>query len=93
LAVTGGATECPAWRQAIADIFGVPITPLKVPNATLVGAAIFAGIGAGVFRDVADGVAKMVRLEAPVDPIPANTEVYRVRYETYTRLCAVRTAC
>lgn len=93
LTVTGGATECRAWRQAIADIFGVPIQPLKVPNATLVGAAIFAGIGAGVFRDVADGVAKMVRIEAPVDPVPANAAVYRARYETYTRLCAVRTAC
>lgn len=93
LAVTGGATECPAWRQAIADIFGLPITPLKVPNATLVGAAIFAGIGAGLFRDVADGVAKMVGLEAPVEPIPENREVYQKRYETYKHLCAARSAC
>jgi xylulokinase len=93
LAVTGGATECPAWRQAIADIFGLPITPLKVPNATLVGAAIFAGIGAELFRDVADGVAKMVGLEAPVEPIPENCEVYQKRYETYKHLCAVRSAC
>lgn len=93
LAVTGGATECPAWRQAIADIFGLPITPLKVPNATLVGAAIFAGIGAGVFRDVADGVAKMVGLEAPVEPIPENHDVYQKRYEAYQHLCAARSAC
>jgi xylulokinase len=86
LTVTGGAMECPGWRQAIADIFGVPITPLKVPNATLVGAAIFAGVGAGVFRDVTEGVERMVRFEEPVLPVCANAEVYRRRYETYTHM-------
>ncbi len=92
LTVTGGATECPAWRQAIADIFEVEIHPLKVPNATLVGAAIFAGIGAGVFRDVPDGVAKTVRFADPVMPKPENVDVYRKRYETYTHLCSAVTS-
>jgi xylulokinase len=93
LAVTGGAMESPVWRQTIADVFGMEILPLQVPNATLVGAAIFAGIGAGVFRDVADGVAKAVRFAEPVRPIPENRDVYQKRYETYKHLCAARAAC
>ncbi len=93
LAVTGGAMESAVWRQTIADVFGMEIHPLQVPNATLVGAAIFAGIGAGVFRDVADGVAKAVRFAEPVRPIPENRDVYQKRYETYKHLCAARAAC
>ena len=92
LAVTGGATESPAWRQTIADVFGMEIHPLQVPNATLVGAAIFAGIGAGVFRDVSEGVAKTVRFAEAVRPIPENLDVYRKRYETYKHLCSALTA-
>lgn len=93
LAVTGGATESPVWRQTIADVFGMEIHPLQVPNATLVGAAIFAGVGAGVFSDVADGVAKTVRYAEPVRPIPENGEVYQKRYETYKHLRAALAAC
>ena len=90
LAVTGGAMESPVWRQTIADIFGMEIHPLQVPNATLVGAAIFAGIGAGVFRDVCEGVAKTVRFAEPVQPIPENVLVYRKLYSTYKHLCSVQ---
>ena len=88
LAVTGGAMVSPLWRQTIADIFEMEIHPLKVPNATLVGASIFAGIGAEVFKDVSEGVALTVHFAEPVQPIEANREVYRKRYETYKHLCA-----
>ena len=91
LAVTGGAMVSPIWRQTIADIFEMEIHPLKVPNATLVGAAIFAGIGAQVFKDVSEGVALTVHFAEPVQPIEANSEVYRKRYESYKRLCNVIT--
>jgi len=90
LAVTGGAMVSPIWRQTIADIFEMEIHPLQVPNATLVGAAIFAGIGAGVFKDVAEGVAKTVKFAEPVQPIAANSGVYRERYKSYKRLCEAK---
>ncbi|MDA3925136.1 MAG: FGGY family carbohydrate kinase [Kiritimatiellae bacterium] len=91
LAVTGGAMVSPLWRQTIADIFEMEIHPLQVPNATLVGASIFAGIGAGVFKDVADGVAETVRFAEPVQPIAENSGVYRERYKSYKHLCAAIT--
>jgi xylulokinase len=92
LAVTGGAMESPVWRQTIADVFGMEIRPLQVPNATLVGAAIFAGIGAGVFRDVAEGVAKTVHFAEPVRPIAENVDVFRKRYDTYKHMCSAMTS-
>jgi sugar (pentulose or hexulose) kinase len=78
------------WKQTIADVFGMEILPLQVPNATLIGSAIFAGIGAGVFKDVEEGVAKTVRFAEPVRPDPAHAEVFRQRYETYKQLGSKR---
>jgi xylulokinase len=86
LAVTGGATESPVWKQTIAGVFGMEILPLQVPNATLIGSAVFAGIGAGLYRDVEEGVARTVRFADPVEPDPAHVEVFRQRYETYKQL-------
>lgn len=91
LAVTGGATESPVWKQTIADVFGMEIRPLQVPNATLIGSAIFAGIGAGVFKDVEEGVARTVRFAESVHPEPAHAEVFRQRYETYQLLGSKQT--
>jgi xylulokinase len=86
LTVTGGATASPIWCQTIADIFGVEIKPLKVPNATLTATAIFAGIGAKIYKDVRDGVAQTVRYAEPIKPIPENTTLFRKTYETYKNL-------
>jgi len=88
LVVTGGATESTVWKQTIAGVFGMEILPLQVPNATLIGSAIFAGIGAGVFQDVEEGVAKTVHFAEPVQPDPAHVEVFHQRYETYRQLDA-----
>ncbi|MDR2171517.1 MAG: hypothetical protein LBP59_15350 [Planctomycetaceae bacterium] len=86
LAVTGGATASPIWKQTIADVFGIEIKPLKVPNATLVATAIFAGTGAGIYKDLKEGVTKTVKYENPIKPIPENTKLFRKIYETYKNL-------
>jgi xylulokinase len=86
LVVTGGATASPIWCQTIADIFGMEIKPLKVPNATLTATAIFAGIGAGIYKDVRDGVAQTVRYDDTIKPIPENTTLFRKTYKTYKNL-------
>lgn len=86
LTVTGGATASPTWCQTIADVFDVEIRPLKVSNATLLAAAVFAGIGVGVYKDVEDGVARTVRYEEPVRPIPENVARLRKSYDVYKQL-------
>ncbi|MDR2345904.1 MAG: hypothetical protein LBE18_07530 [Planctomycetaceae bacterium] len=86
LTVTGGATASPIWCQTIADIFGMEIKPLEVPNATLVAASIFAGVGAGIYKDVRDGVTKTVRYAKPICPIVENTNLFKKIYETYKNL-------
>ncbi len=84
LAITGGATKSPAWRQMIADMFNVEVKQLKVEDATIVGAAILAGVGVKKFSDAREGVAKMVNYIDTIKPDSENAAKYQKVYEVYT---------
>lgn len=84
LTMTGGATRSPAWRQMIADMFNVEVKQLKIGDATIVGAAILAGVGTGKFKNAVEGVSKMVNYTETIEPIPENTAVYDRVYDVYT---------
>ena len=84
LAITGGATKSPAWRQMIADMFNVEVKQLKVEDATIVGAAILAGVGVKKFSDAREGVSKMVNYIDTIKPDSKNAEKYQKVYEVYT---------
>jgi xylulokinase len=86
LAITGGATKSAAWRQIMADMFNVEIKRLKVSDATIIGAAILAGVGAGIFGDVVEGVEKIVSYTDVIKPIPENVEKYNKIHKVYRNM-------
>jgi autoinducer 2 (AI-2) kinase len=47
-----------------------------VKESTALGAAMFAGVGAGVYRDIAEVAGRIVRLERTIDPDPAVRPAY-----------------
>ncbi len=60
IAVVGGPTESPAWMQILSDLSGLELLLPEVgAHAGAAGAAILAGIGAGIFADEADGAARV----------------------------------
>ena len=94
LRAVGGAAKSPLWTRIKADITGKPI---DVPGcggsdgilrglATELGAAVLAGIAAGVYRDFGEAVEKTVRLTGSYEPNAENAEVYQKTYETYLAL-------
>ena len=58
--VVGGGSRSAAWNQVKADVLGMPIRVPRIREATALGAALLAGVGAGVYRDhrEAAGVAR-----------------------------------
>jgi len=84
LAITGGATKSPAWRQMIADMFNVEVKELKVGDATIIGAAVLAGVGAGLFKNGKEGAAKMVSYTNTIKPDAAANKKYEKLYQIYT---------
>ncbi len=81
LRISGGDTRLATWSRVKADVLGIPVR--TVPgDAAVTGVAMLAGLGAGVYRDPAEAIARCVRLEPPVEPDPDAVA-------TYTRVRAV----
>jgi xylulokinase len=83
--ILGGPTRSRVWNQMQADVYGMPVTTLKVTDATVLGAAILGGVGAEVFRTVEEGTGAMVRLDERFDPLPENVATYARLYDAYCK--------
>jgi xylulokinase len=81
--ILGGPTKCELWNQIQADIYGRPVATLKTLDAAPLGAAICAAVGAGVFGDIREGVARMASTDSQYDPIPENVKIYEELYEVF----------
>jgi len=57
-----------------------------ITEAGALGAAIIAGVGAGLFESYTQGVDAMVKLERVFEPAPRQHEQYQARYQHYRRL-------
>ena len=85
--LSGGGSRSPVWPQMFADILDVPVSVAECQETGALGAAIAAGIGAGVFSDYEAGVAQMARIDRHYQPNPAIQDTYSARYEIYNDLC------
>ena len=83
----GGASASPLWMQIKADITGRVMEKALRPEATAWGAAILAGIGTGLFRDIVDAMTQAPpRVAARYEPRPDLAAVYQEGYEIYREL-------
>jgi len=81
--IMGGATKSALWNQIQSDMYDRPVETLKVTDAALLGAAIFAGVGSGHFGDIREGVAKMVAVDKTYEPKRENASLYDELYGIY----------
>jgi xylulokinase len=83
---TGGGGRSSLWQQLQADIYGMEIATLTVEEGPAYGAALLAGVGAGVFADVGDAVRQCVTVKNVTKPDSAHTERYEAYYSIYRAL-------
>lgn len=82
IALAGGGARSPRWLQIKADVFGAPLDVLADAEAALLGAALVAGAGCGVYAGQAEALAVAARRPAArVDPDMARHRQYAARYE------------
>jgi len=79
----GGSAKSRIWAKIQSEILGIPVLVPKVKEATPLGAAICAGVGAGIYKSIEEAVDKVVRLETKIEPDPDNHEKYNVFYERW----------
>ena len=82
----GGGGRSPLWRGMLADMFGYPVETSTSSEAPALGAAILAGVGAGLFPSVQAACAQLIRQENHVDPDAERHQEYRRYYALYRRL-------
>ena len=87
--LTGGAAKSPFWCQLLADIFGRPIELLQTSETGCLGAALYAGIGAGLYDGPHDAVARAVKVSAVYEPNPELATHYD---EAFARFVATMAA-
>lgn len=81
---SGGGAQSPLWRQIQADVFAKPVQIAEVSEQAALGAAIAAGVGAGTFASIEDGVAAAVRYQpGTVQPNAKAVVTYREYYALY----------
>src|SRR5207302_4940224 len=78
---TGGASKGKLWPRIMADVLGLPVSVPRVKESTALGAAMFAGIGAGFYPDVATAAQKVVTFDATLEPDPEIHDRYLNLYE------------
>ena len=86
LIITGGVCNSDVWLQIHSDVLQMPLYTAKTKNAPLVGCAVLANIGAGIYQDMNEAVDRMVTKHCIVEPNPTTAEVYTNCFEQYTRL-------
>lgn len=84
--LTGGAAKGILWPQILADVLGLPIRIPVVKESTALGAAICAGVGAGLYEDANSAATRLVEFERTVYPDPEATAAYRGLYERWPAL-------
>ena len=84
--LSGGGSRSPHWPQMMADALGVSIAVAGCRETGALGAAIGAGVAAGLFADYEAGVAAMTRVGRVFEPVAAMREHYDHRYRTYLSL-------
>ena len=81
----GGAMESPVWPHVAADVCGRCITLVGGQSTAARGAAILAGLGAGLFADPMSGAAAMAGEQRLVEPQPDHVRTYDELFGKYVR--------
>lgn len=82
ITAAGGGTRYPRWMQIKADVSGCRYEVLEMPEATLAGAALLAGIGQGVYSSPTEALGAWRHpVEGIFDPDQERHIVYQTKLD------------
>lgn len=81
--MVGGPSSSALWPQIVSDVLELPVEVRLGSNACAVGAALLAGLGAGVFRDLEEGLASLREESRRYAPDPRAVALCRPAYAAF----------
>ena len=79
----GGGTRNEFWMQNKADVSGCPVVTLEIEEATALGAAMLAGVGIGVYKNLAEAVQRVHKQGKLFEPNIKLASFYAELFEIY----------
>ncbi len=84
--VSGGGAKSPLWRQILADVMDAELVTVNTTEGAAFGAALLAGVGAGVWPDVETACRRTIQVTGATQPQPAAVAAYTRWYAVYRGL-------
>lgn len=81
-----GASKSPIWCQILSDVLGIPVKVPKVKEATALGAAITAGLGVGIYKNISETAKALVQWDAEYAPNLENNKIYSEIYSNWRKV-------
>lgn len=81
--LVGGAAKSPFWSQMLADALGHPIEILANDQAGCLGAAMYAGVGVGVYDSCEEAAERAVAVSSRYEPDTTKAREYDSAFETF----------
>lgn len=84
--LSGGAANSDVWVQIFADALQIPIDVIEDKEIGAQGAAIAAGIAAGLYLDYPNAIERTVKITKTIQPREEYKEVYEEKYKVYRQV-------
>lgn len=82
----GGGAKSLLWRKIQANVFGREVKVMEKDEGPAYGAAILSAVGAGIFKNIEEGVEALVKVKEVVEPDIEDVEKYKDYYSLYKKL-------
>ena len=83
--ISGGGAKSRLWREIIADVLDTELVTVNTTEGAAFGAALLAGVGAGIYNDVISACESTIQITGRTDPGEAKN-VYKDYYPIYQEL-------
>jgi FGGY-family pentulose kinase len=80
---SGGPTKSALWMQMHADVSNVPISFTRQSESPVLGSAMLAAVGAGIYPDIPAAAERMVQVERTIEPDEARHQEYSFYLDHY----------
>ncbi len=82
----GGITRNKLWMQIKSDIIGKKIIIPAIEEASSLGAALLAGIGVGIYKDINEAFDNTFRIKKIYEPNKNSSQKYNTYYDIYKEI-------
>ena len=83
IVVSGGPVKSSLWMRMHADVCNLPLTITDVTEGPILGSAMIAAVGAGIYDSLPQAADEMVRVVRTIEPSQSAHDEYRFYLQKY----------